>query len=195
MHNGNKLVNPLDSPTRHLILGEEHASLNHIYLVYATFSIDQHGLQEGDFKREDRQNWIAALQLASKKVQIFLLQLRECAQHRKERTKGTQYYLQVISSYIDIFLSTHLSLFYRCKAAAKVSFFFCLWKLWLHLGTHTYSLKYFFISRQAYLDMQISCHYIVLLIKLFKDKYNHLEVPFGLLGSDVCKFFLVKLVV
>ena len=37
--------------------------------------------------------------------------------------------------------------------------------------------------------MQISCHYIVLLIKLFKDKYNHLEVPFGLLGSDVCEFF------
>ena len=53
VHNGNKLVNPLDSPTRHLILGKEHAFLNHIYLVYASFSVDQHGLQEGDIKRED----------------------------------------------------------------------------------------------------------------------------------------------
>jgi hypothetical protein len=86
----------------------------------------------------------------------------------------------------------YLSLFDKCKGTSKVSFFLRLWKLWLHLGTHTYSLKTNFISRQAYLDMQISCHCIVLLIKLFKDKYNHLEVPFGLLGSDVCEIFFSK---
>lgn len=34
--------------------------------------------------------------------------------------------------------------------------------------------------------MQISCHCIALLIKLFKDKYNHLEIPFNFLGSNVC---------
>ena len=44
-------------------------------------------------------------------------------------------------------------------------------------------LKTNLISSQGYLDMQITCHYIALLIKLFKDKYNYLEVPFNLLGS------------
>ena len=77
MHNGKKLVNPLDSPTRHLILSNKHASLNHIYLVYASFSVDQHGLQEGDIKREDRHNWTAVQRLASTKVQNCLLELRE----------------------------------------------------------------------------------------------------------------------
>lgn len=40
--------------------------------------------------------------------------------------------------------------------------------------------------------MQISCHYIVLLIKLFKKKYNHLEVPFSLPGSNVCEQYFSK---
>ena len=95
--------------------------------------------------------------------------------------------MKVVSSYIDIFLSTHLYFLDECKVASKVSFFLCLWKLWLHLGTHTYSLRKNLISHQAYLDMDILCHYIVLPIKLLKDKYNHLKIPFGLLGSDVCK--------
>ena len=67
VHNGKKLVNPLDSPTRHLILGKEHESLTHIYLAYTSFSVDQHGLREGDIKREDRQNWTAVQSLASTK--------------------------------------------------------------------------------------------------------------------------------
>ena len=60
VHNGKKLVNPLDLPSCHFILGNENATLNHIYLVYHSFSVDRHGLQDGDIKREDRQNWTAA---------------------------------------------------------------------------------------------------------------------------------------
>lgn len=77
VHNGKKLVNPLDLPSRHLILGNENATLNHIYLVYHSFSVDRHGLQEGDIKREDRQNWTAAQRLASRKVQLCLQQLKQ----------------------------------------------------------------------------------------------------------------------
>lgn len=125
------------------VIGKSHHenSINHIYLVYVTFFVDQHGLQEGDIKREDWQNWIATQRLASTKVQSCLLQLQECAQHQKKRTKGTQFYLHIISSYINVFLLTHLSLFDRCKVASKVSFILRLWKLWPHLGTHTYFLE------------------------------------------------------
>ena len=44
-HNGIFFVNPLYLPSRHLILGNENATLNHIYLVYHSFSVDRHGLQ------------------------------------------------------------------------------------------------------------------------------------------------------
>ena len=59
VHNGKKLVNPLDLSSRHLIFGNENATLNHVYLVYHSFSADRHGLQDGDIKHEDRQNWTA----------------------------------------------------------------------------------------------------------------------------------------
>jgi hypothetical protein len=42
------------------------------------------------------------------------------------------------------------------------------------------------------LDIQLSCHYNVLLIKLFRDPHNHLEVPLSLTGSDACKIFFSK---
>ena len=85
-----------------------------------------------------------------------------------------------------------MSLFERVKAAAKVSFFFHLWKLWLHLGVHTYNLATNFISRKTYLDIQLSCHYSILLIKLFRDRHSHLEVPLSLIGLEARKIFFSK---
>jgi hypothetical protein len=121
-----KLVNPLNLPSRHLILGNENATLNYIYLVYHSFFSDRHGLHEGDIKHEDRQNWTAAQRLASRKVQLCLHQLQQNPNHRKERTKGTELYLQITASYVDIFLSSHISLFERVKASSKILFFFRL---------------------------------------------------------------------
>ena len=42
------------------------------------------------------------------------------------------------------------------------------------------------------MDIQLSCHYIVLLIKLFRDRHNHLEVPLSLTCSDACEIFFSK---
>lgn len=62
----------------------------------------------------------------------------------------------------------------------------------MHLEVHTYNLKENFISRYTYLDIHISCHYVVLLIKLFSEKHSHLEVPLGLVGSNVCEIYFSK---
>jgi hypothetical protein len=66
--------------------------------------------------------------IASTKVHSCLLQLQECAQHQKNMTKGTQFYLHIISSYIDVILSTHFSLFDRCKDTSKGT---TIWKFFL----------------------------------------------------------------
>ena len=57
---------------------------------------------------------------------------------------------------------------------AKVSFFFRLWKLWIKYGdlsvggnTRNLTIQEAFVSNQCYLDIQLFCHFVVLLIKYF----------------------------
>ena len=105
-------------------------------LLYFAYTCVRDLFIGGDNKRKNRQLWVATQQLASTKVHTCLG--FRVTTHQKNMTKGTQFYLHIISSYIDVILSTHLSLFGRCKVASKISFFLHLWKLWLHLGIHTY---------------------------------------------------------
>jgi hypothetical protein len=81
-----------------------------------------------------------------------------------------------------------------------VTFFFRLWRLWLKhddhtVGGNTKSLTQAesFFSQQCFLDVQISCHFVVLLIKMFRDFYPTLEVPLHLTGSDSCEFFFSRI--
>lgn len=43
------------------------------------------------------------------------------------------------------------------------------------------------------MDIQISCHFVILLVCLFKDKYLHLSVPLHITGSDACNFFISEI--
>ena len=53
IHNGKFFINPLDSPVRALQLGPETCFLEHIGLVYNTFTVDEHGLTLEDIHRTD----------------------------------------------------------------------------------------------------------------------------------------------
>ena len=55
-----------------------------------------------------------------------------------------------------------------------------------------YSLKQNFISRETFIDIQLSCHFVVLLIKTFREKHPHLHVPLSCTGSDACENFFSK---
>ena len=48
IHNGKKPVNPLDSVARTLMLGGDLCSINHLGMVYNTFSYAQHGLLQAN---------------------------------------------------------------------------------------------------------------------------------------------------
>ena len=83
--------------------------------------------------------------------------------------------------------------------AGKVSFFFRIWKLWFSHGDHgvggntkNLTLQECFVSNQCYLDVQLSCHFVVLLIRYFRDAFSHLPVPLHLTGSDSCEIFFSK---
>jgi hypothetical protein len=87
----------------------------------------------------------------------------------------------------------------RVVLASKVSFFFRLWKLWL-CGDHRVLgnsrpavAQESFVSQQCFVDIQMSCYFVVLLICLFRDKYPSLLVPLYLTGSDACEIFFSKI--
>ncbi|KAL2633401.1 hypothetical protein R1flu_004880 [Riccia fluitans] len=58
IHNGKKMINPLDRSSYPIVLGDFHACLEHVQLVYKLYS---HGLNIDDVMRRDRQNWAGHL--------------------------------------------------------------------------------------------------------------------------------------
>lgn len=198
-HNGKKLINPLDRVTNLIVLGDAFVALGHVDKVYNVFSQDEHGLCYDDIQRTDRQNWAGPQRLASRKVQclLFALSSERTAQDMHEKTLGTMFYLEVCGDYIDIFFSKKLDVRGRIVLASKVSFFFRLWRLWLKFGDHSVTgnrsvSEKNMVSIQAFHDVNMSCHFIVLLICYFRDKFSTLQVPFHLLGSDCVEIFFSK---
>ena len=118
----------------------------------------------------------------------------------REQCLGTETYLQICAEYIDVFYSPTADLRARIVLASKVSFFFCLWQLWLKHGDHgilgnskQIVEAQHFVNKQCFIDIQLSCSFIVLLIYHFRDRYSHLPVPRHLTGSDSCEFFFSKI--
>jgi hypothetical protein len=56
IHNGKKLINPLDFSVKTLHLGGDMVMYGHIGLVYQQYTFDKHGLKLEDVERTDRQN-------------------------------------------------------------------------------------------------------------------------------------------
>jgi hypothetical protein len=174
--------------------------LEHIGLVYNRFTFDEHGLKLEDVKRQDRQNWASAQRICQEKTRECLRKLRLTSDVHQERTLGTEIYLQICGDYIDMFLSVRLDLQSRVVLAAKVSFFFRLWKLWIKHGDHgvlgnskSVNAQESFVSQQCFVDIQMSCHFVVLLISLFREKYPTFLVPLHLTGSESCEMFFSKI--
>jgi hypothetical protein len=147
----------------------------------------------------DRQNWASAQRICAQKTRACLRELQIGQETHQERTLGTEMYLKICVDYVDIFLSVTLDLRARVVLASKVSFFFRIWKLWLKFGDHTIggnsrnlTAQESFVSQQCFLDIQISCHFVVLLIKYFRDSRSHLHVPLHLICSDSCEIFFSK---
>lgn len=124
LHNGKKLINPLLSAARILQLGGDLCLHNHIELVFQQFESDEHGLKMEDVDRKDRQNWGAAQRLCQARVRSCLARMRDGNYPRRERTLGTEYYLEICANYIDIFYSPRLDLRSRIVLCGKVSFSF-----------------------------------------------------------------------
>jgi len=115
IHNGKKLINPIDSPMRMPQLGADVVILTHLDMVYNKFTCDKHELKLEDTNCKDCQNWASAQQICQKQTCNCLALLQTFKEVHQKRTLGTEYYLDICSNYIDIFLSSALDLKSRVK--------------------------------------------------------------------------------
>jgi hypothetical protein len=67
-----------------------------------------------------------------------------------------------------------------------------LWREWVR-NQNNYNLHENYITREAAQDVILSCHFAILLIKLFRDHYPGQKIPFDRCGSDVCEAFFSSL--
>lgn len=91
IHNGKKLMNPMDSAVRVLALGNYMAHMSHVRAVFEKLPFVQHGLRANDIDRTDRQNWAACQRLAFRRVRACLTTL---ASEHDMPTHGTSAYLE-----------------------------------------------------------------------------------------------------
>ena len=116
---------------------------------------------------------------------------------KHDELKGLHIYLGVVHRYVGMFMSRTMSLSNRIRSAAYVTTVLLIWQGWVRVDVPEFnsrneeayhrSTDYTYISREAKTDALLSCHFIVLLIKLFRDKFKDLAIPFHSLGSDVCE--------
>ena len=199
IYNAKKLVNPIDKPVKLLQPRSNTVYFEYIGQVYNKYTFDKHGLKLEDITRANWQNWKSIQFLYQKKVQSCLRELRTAEDTYWKRNLGTKAYLGICADYIDIFLSPILDLRSRIVLAFKVCFFFQLWKLWIKFKNHEIIENYkklilanSFVSTQCFLDIFLSCHFVVLFIQHFRDKYPNLHVPLHLIRSDACEIFFSK---
>ena len=92
-------------------------------MIYNKYTFDEHGLKLEDVKRKDRQNWASAQRVCQRKTQECLATTRNSHEAHRERTLGTEMYLQICGDYINIFASPVLDVRSRIVLASKVHFF------------------------------------------------------------------------
>ena len=74
----------------------------------------------------------------------------------------------------------------RVENAATVATYLRLWREWVR-NTNEFDLNEHYVTREASQDAILSCHFVVLLIYLFRDDYPSLDIPFDRCGSDPCE--------
>ena len=187
IHNHKKLLSPLDHSSRVLMMGKNIVHMNHLQLVYDTFSHTEHGLGLDDINRRDRQNWRSVQKLTLLRVQNCLQRLingDEDGRRPDPSLIGTLTYLKVIWNYVEIFCSKVRTLYQRIVSAALVVHFLGIWNNFV-LRDPRLSLKKNFISR----DTIISCHFAVMLISYMGDNFADVDCRLDLTGSDNIESF------
>ena len=99
--------------------------------------------------------------------------------------------LKIIRMYGSLFLS-NISNRERVRRAGYVTTYLRLWREWVR-ATPGKALKENYLTREASQDAILSCHFVVLLMKLYRDFYPTMQTIWKKLGSECCEVYFSSL--
>ena len=168
------------TPSIILALGRYVAGAHHLQFVQNTYSKDQHGLRERDVDCRDKQNFDSVLRITSSSVMAQISQIPDA--------KGTYVYLKALKAVLDSYLNKELHPLDRISSIWYAVFFFRYWRQWL-LSVPSYSLGNNFITRNAYLCIELNAHALIIFMRTLRDHYSDGTALFRpwKLGSQSCE--------
>ena len=207
-HNIKKLINCLTSSTRHLKIGpNKHANLDLLRVLVTDVPRARHGILTGDLDRHGSRamDVPSALRLISTDALAAIRIAAETGYEgvpRQPFLAGLHRLLTITHLYATIFMQNQLSHLERVEQAGTVVTYLRLWREWVKNRDRGPDPEYApsrtkrmddYITRECSQDVLLSCHFVVLLIRTFREYYPDLECPFERCGSDSCETFFSSL--
>lgn len=100
--------------------------------------------------------------------------------------------LRIIRLYASMFLDKSLTNQDRIRRAGIVTTYLRLWREWVR-NMDGFELKENYLTREASQDAILSCHFVVLLTKLYRDYYPTMATVWHKCGSDCCECYFSSL--
>ncbi|MEM7518787.1 MAG: hypothetical protein AAF368_17930, partial [Planctomycetota bacterium] len=182
IHNGKKLLRPLDNASRVLDLGGHTATHHHVRRVRVYFPASEHNLTEKAVDKIDPQDFTLLQVIVSRKVIDCLERLQE---ETGEDTLGTRCFLELVREYVLIFCSKKLTLLERIESSGFILDFLRLWRGWLAASKEDWNQKC--IPKPAYEHIAMSCHEVILRVMHNMEFCPQLPKHLDESGSDICE--------
>lgn len=192
VHAAKKLFNPIDHPGRSLVLGPwQTIHLSHLELVLTVFPPHTHGLRKVDLSRKGYQamDFPSLLRCVSKKCLLCLEKLVDGStpdRTTQPQVSGTLRWLRIIRMFVNMYMSETMTLLQRVETAALVMTYLRLWRSWVHHHP-TYTLEKNFVTREAFQDAIICCHFVTLQILCHRDYAPEYPVTLHRASGDPCE--------
>ena len=187
-----KLWNAANHPSRLLRIGPKmHASLESLRVVIRNVPQAEHGCKESDldrsgYKAMDVPSILRLITVKALRVFDTVCNIGWGNVGPQPYLQGTILLLKVIRSYASLFLSKEISNVERIVRAGYVTTYLRLWREWTK-NTDIVSQRVNYLTREGSIDAIMSCHFVVLLIKLYTERYPAQPCPFNLAGTQCCE--------
>ena len=195
-HNGKKMINSWANASRTLKMGpDKTAAMQHVVQLLNAVPRQQHGINKTDTDRQGSKamDWPSCQRLFTLHALATMKTQRDLpGQAGQSFLAGDIRFLSLTRDYISMFMDQRMPHRTRVKIAARVATYLRLWHVWV-LHTPGITKETDFITREAFQDVVLSCHFVVLLIKIFRDFHPNVGIPFDLTGTDVCEDYFSSL--
>lgn len=176
IHVGVKLRNRILRPTGMLPMGTKQISSGHLKILLRDVPKSIHGLTRFDICPDDRQNFSSLEKCMGSRVRNALTQFIP-------ESEGTAFYLLLCEEITTSFMSKNMMPLERVEKTFHAIYFLRILRKWIL--SSGYNLKSHFISRNAYICVEINGANLLSLMKQFQNEPKKFLLP--IFNSQACE--------